>query len=99
MAVYCPNDTELVPGLADVDARKLDIPALVFRSGNSDVHHRRETSERLAEILPNATLVEPPWGDTEWEDRHTPAAKAEGLFARWPLLAPTLTQWSRDTLV
>nr|MDT0666537.1 hypothetical protein [Micromonospora sp. DSM 115978] len=98
MAVYCPCGDQLVPGLADADARKLDVPTLVFRSGASDAHHRRETSERLAEMLPNATLTEPPWGDTEWNDRHTPAAAAEGLFARWPLLAPQLLAWSADAI-
>jgi pimeloyl-ACP methyl ester carboxylesterase len=99
MVAYCPCGGELVPGLRDEDARKLDVPALVFRSGVSDMHHTRETSERVAELLPNARLVEPPWGDTEWIDRHAPETAGEGLFARWPLLAPTLLDWSRDALV
>lgn len=98
MAVYCPHDDELVPGLPNAVARKLDVPALVFRSGKSDVHHRRETSEHLADLLPNARLTEPPWPDTEWKDRHAPAAAAEGLFVRWPLLAPHLVQWSADAI-
>ena len=67
---------------------------LVFRSGESDMHHTRATSENLAALLPASTLVEPPWGDTEWIDRSTPEARAEGLFARWPLLAPTLLEWA-----
>ena len=62
----------------------LDIPALVFRSGASDVHHTRATSEALAGILPKARLVEPPWGDREWLERQ--GSREEGLFARWPLL-------------
>jgi hypothetical protein len=68
----------------------------VFRSGVSDMHHTRETSERVAGLLPNARLVEPPWGDTEWVDRHAPEHAGEGLFARWPLLAPQLLDWARD---
>ena len=39
MLAYCPRDDEHVPGLPDADARALDVPALVFRSGASDVHH------------------------------------------------------------
>ncbi len=98
MAVYCPREGELVPGLPDAVARELAVPALVLRSGASDIHHRRETSETLAALLPNAVLREPPWPDTEWADRHTPEAAKEGLFARWPLLAPVLLKWSREAL-
>jgi pimeloyl-ACP methyl ester carboxylesterase len=91
MLAYYPRPDELVPGLADADARQMQVPALVFRSGASDPHHTRETSERLAALLPHAELVEPPWGDREWNERTANAA--EGLFVRWPLLAPQLLDW------
>jgi hypothetical protein len=96
MVVYCPCGEEVVPGLTDSEAAKLDLPTLVFRSGESDPHHTRATSERLAEVLPNSRLVEPPWGDREWVERHTPEAAGEGLFARWPLLAPMLQDWATE---
>lgn len=96
MAAYCPRDDEHVPGLPDGDARALEVPALVFRSGASDPYHTRATSEALARLLPHARLVEPPWGDREWADRQQ--ARDEGLFARWPLLAPTLLEWQADVL-
>jgi len=96
MLAYCPRDDQPVPGLLDADARALDVPALVFRSGASDVHHTRATSEALARILPNARLAEPPWGDREWLERQ--GAREEGLFARWPLLAPALLGWQADAL-
>jgi pimeloyl-ACP methyl ester carboxylesterase len=94
MLVYCPRPDELVPGLTNDEARKLEIPALIFRSGASDPHHSRETSEQLAALLPNAERVEPPWSDTEWNER-IDAAQSEGigLFSRWPLLAPQLLKW------
>jgi pimeloyl-ACP methyl ester carboxylesterase len=95
MVAYCPCGGELVPGLPNADARALDIPALVFRSGASDLNHTRATSEQVAAALPNARLVEPPWGDTEWNDRHT---AGDGLFVRWPLLAPALQEWAQDVL-
>lgn len=98
MAVYCPREGELIPGLPDADARRLDIPSLVLRSGASDIHHRRETSERLAALLPNAVLREPPWGDREWIERHAPAEAKKGLFVRWPLLAPLLLDWAREAV-
>jgi pimeloyl-ACP methyl ester carboxylesterase len=95
MAAYCPNDDELVPGLAVADARSLDVPALVFRSGASDVNHTRATSERVAELLPNAQLVEPPWPDTEWNERMAEGVEA-GLFRRWPMLVDQLDAWARS---
>lgn len=96
MLAYCPRDDEPVPGLPEAEAEALDIPALVFRSGVSDPHHTRATSEALAGILPRARLVEPPWGDREWIERGE--AQAEGLFARWPLLAPQLLEWKAEVL-
>jgi pimeloyl-ACP methyl ester carboxylesterase len=96
MVAYCPRDGEHIPGLPDADARAMDLPALVFRSGESDPHHTRVTSEALAAMLPRARLVEPPWGDREWIERQE--ARDEGLFARWPLLAPQLLEWQAETL-
>jgi len=100
MAAYCPCGDELVPGLPDADARALDLPALVFRSGASDYNHTRATSENLAKLLPNARLVEPPWGDTEWNDRSAarPGGGGEGLFLGWPSLGPVLQDWADEVL-
>jgi pimeloyl-ACP methyl ester carboxylesterase len=94
MVAYCPRPDELVPGLPDDRAREMEIPALVFRSGASDPHHTRATSERLAALLPKVQLVEPPWSDTEWNERMEAAqSEGTGLFVRWPLLAPQLLAW------
>jgi pimeloyl-ACP methyl ester carboxylesterase len=100
MAVYCACGEQLVPGLLDADARRLDVPALVFRSGASDFNHTRATSEQLAALLPNARLVEPPWGDGEWNERSAarPGGRGEGLFSGWPRLAPMLDEWAGEVL-
>ncbi|MGA7419163.1 MAG: alpha/beta hydrolase [Acidimicrobiales bacterium] len=96
MKAYCPRDGQHVPGLPDALLSQLDVPALVFRSGTSDPHHTRETSQALARLLPNSRLVEPPWGDREWLERQQ--TSSEGLFARWPLLTPLLQEWSSEVL-
>jgi pimeloyl-ACP methyl ester carboxylesterase len=100
MAAYCPADGILIPGLPDDEARQLDLPALVFRSGTTDVSHTRATSEALAALLPGARLAEPPWGDNEWNERSAarPGGQGEGLFAGWPKLAPVLQDWADETL-
>jgi pimeloyl-ACP methyl ester carboxylesterase len=95
MRVYCPDPAVTVPGLPDADYAQIDLPALVFRSGASDPHHPRVTSEKVASLIPGARLVEPPWGDREWIERSAAAAKGEGaLFERWPLLAPQLLEFA-----
>jgi pimeloyl-ACP methyl ester carboxylesterase len=96
MLVYCPSANATVPGLPDDECAKLTLPTLVFRSGTKDPHHTRATSERLAALIPNAQLVEPPWGDDEWNERGDAARNGTGhLFERWPLLAPQLLEFAR----
>ena len=44
--------TTWCPGCSAADARALDLPALVFRSGESDAYHTRATSEQVADAAP-----------------------------------------------
>ena len=98
MLAYCPCDDSLVPGLADADIARLDIPVLVFRSGASDMSHTRATSEALAAGLPHTDLVEPPWGDEEWNERRAAVESTGSLFVNWPLLVPQLLEWADRTI-
>jgi hypothetical protein len=68
----------------------------VFRSGASDLNHPRATSEDVAAALPDARLVEPPWGDREWHERRAAFENGEALFGRWRLLAPQLHAWADE---
>lgn len=81
LLAYCPCGDDLVPGLPDAQAAAED---------------ERGNVERIASMLPKATLVEPPWGDTEWAERQAArtSGEAPGLFVRWPLLAPQLLEWA-----
>lgn len=95
MSVYCPDANATVPGLSDEECARLEIPTLIYRSGKSDPHHTRATSERLHELISNSRLVEPPWGDDEWNQRGDAARSGTGhLFERWPLLAPQLLEFA-----
>lgn len=97
MIAYCPDPETTVPGLPDALCAELEVPTLVFRSGTTDAHHTRETSERVAALIPGARLVEPPWGDDEWNERSAAAADGTGhLFDRWPLLVPQLLEFAGD---
>jgi pimeloyl-ACP methyl ester carboxylesterase len=95
MLVYCPDPAATVPGLADDELAGFDVPTLIFRSGASDPHHTRATSERLHTAIRHSELVEPPWGDDEWNRRSEAARNGTGaLFERWPLLAPQLLEFA-----
>jgi pimeloyl-ACP methyl ester carboxylesterase len=100
MVAYSPGTDEVVPGLTADAARAFARPALVFRSGESDLHHPRSTSERVAATLPAARLVEPPWGDREWRERQDERNRGvtAGLFVRWHLLVPQLQAWADESL-
>ena len=59
------------------------------------MHHTRVHVRDARRAAPSSTLVEPPWGDTEWIERQEAArGEGEGLFARWPLLVPQLLEWA-----
>jgi pimeloyl-ACP methyl ester carboxylesterase len=91
MRAYCPTAGVLIPGVTDDELRVFDRPTLVFNSGHSDPHHPRAMTEAVADLLPNASLVDPPWGDREWLERgEDNAENGNGLFRRWPLLLPQL---------
>ena len=95
MLAYCPDPSATVPGLPDSAFADLQAPTLIFRSGTSDPHHTRATSERLHQLIPGSRLVEPPWGDDEWNQRSDAARNGTGhLFERWPLLAPQLLDFA-----
>ena len=66
-------------------------------SGDQDT---RATSEQLAGLLPTARLVEPPWGDSEWNERSSARSggRGEGLFSGWPALAPVLHAWAGEVV-
>lgn len=93
---YRPSDTSPVPGMAPEDFAKLKMPVLILRSGPADVNHTLKTSERVHELIPASTFIDPPWGDDEWNERRRDlvAGRTKGLFVNWPKLAPMIADFS-----
>jgi pimeloyl-ACP methyl ester carboxylesterase len=90
-AAYAPSDISPVPGMKPADFARLTMPVLVFRSGASDLSHTRATSEWVHRLIPQSVFIDPPWGDSEWNER---SAAADGrLFASWPRLAPHIVDF------
>jgi pimeloyl-ACP methyl ester carboxylesterase len=95
---FRPPDDSPVPGMTPASFADLKMPVLIFRSGKSDVPHTRATSEWVHKLIPQSKLVEPPWGDTEWNDRTRDVAtgKEKGLFINWPKLAPIILDFIKN---
>ncbi len=90
---FLPKSPAPVPGLSPEQLGAFKFPVTVLRSGESDLYHTRETSEALAQMIPGAELREPPWADTEWNERSMDAGK--GLFLSWPKLAPQILELAK----
>jgi pimeloyl-ACP methyl ester carboxylesterase len=91
---YVPKENSPVPGLVPSELAALRMPVMVLRSGGSDYHHPRETSEAVHAMIAGSQIGEPPWGDREWIERMQAAARGEGLFARWPMLAAQILRFA-----
>lgn len=91
---FTPIPGSPVPGVTSADFAALSVPVVVLRSGDSDLHHLRRTSEQVHALIPHSILEEPPWGDREWIDRMAAARRGEGLFANWPKLAPQILRFA-----
>ncbi len=90
---FFPKSDAPVPGLNPEELAAFTFPVVVLRSGHSDLYHTRETSEALATMIPGAALQEPPWADTEWNERMM--SGEPGLFRSWPKLAPQILALSQ----
>lgn len=90
-----PQPGSPIPFVTPDDLAAITVPVMVLRSGLSDMHHSRATSEAVAGMIPGAQLAEPPWSDREWVERLVGNLKGEaGLFSRWPLLAPMILDFA-----
>jgi pimeloyl-ACP methyl ester carboxylesterase len=92
---FFPRSEAPVPGLDPQELASITVPVVVLRSGKSDLHHTRETSELVHRMMPGSELREPPWGDGEWNDAMERSAKDGSLFKRWPLLAPDILGFAK----
>ncbi len=94
---YVPSDISPVPGMLPVHFAQLTMPALVFRSHQSDLSHTEATSLWVHRLIPHSVLMNPPWRDDEWNYRSTsvPQGKEKGLFESWPKLVPAILDFAK----
>ena len=88
---YIPVADTPIPGLKDEDLAALALPTLIFRSGKEDEYHPVFLSLALHRLIPGSELVDPPWGEDEWNRvKRLSVAGQGGFFDEWPRLAPQI---------
>jgi 2-hydroxy-6-oxonona-2,4-dienedioate hydrolase len=88
---YIPEPDAPIPGLKDEELAAIDIPTLIFRSGKEDEYHPEALSLELHRLIPGSELVDPPWGDDEWNRIKRLSVAGKGaFFDEWPRLAPQI---------
>jgi pimeloyl-ACP methyl ester carboxylesterase len=93
---FFPKEDCPVPDMLPSDLRALKMPVMILRSGRSDFHHPRETSEGVHALIPGSQIAEPPWGDREWLECLAASGPDKGPFVHWPLLAPQILEFARQ---
>lgn len=94
LRAYIPRDGTPLPGITLEELSSLRLPTLVFRGGEQDDFHPKETSVAVASAIPGARLVDPPWPDDEWDRVRRARDEGRGnLFDNWPKLAPQILEF------
>jgi pimeloyl-ACP methyl ester carboxylesterase len=92
-AGYNPSPDTPVGGISKADFAQLTMPARILRGSPRDLYHPAYVCERVAELMPNARLVDPPWHIDIFADRMN---DGKGLFSDWPMLAPQVIRFIEE---
>lgn len=94
---FAPSEDNFVPGLPQEEMDRLTMPALVFRGSPKDIYHPDWTSEKLAALLPDARLVDPPWTEEEFLAHWAEATRTgTGHLDLWPRLAEPILDFTAE---
>ena len=91
---YIPDTEAPVPGLKEEQLAAIAAPTLIFRSGKEDEYHPESLSLALHRLIPGSVLVDPPWGEDEWNRVKRLSVAGKGsFFDDWPRLAPIILEF------
>ena len=92
-AGYIPSPGTPVGAWTDADFACLTMPAMILRGSPRDLYHPAWVCEQVAQRLPNARLVDPPWDIDIFAERMTGGT---GLFSDWPMAARQIAEFLRS---
>lgn len=87
---YVPAPDTPIAGISRDEFARLTMPALILRGSPRDLYHPAWVCEQVAEALPNAELVDPPWPIDIFAER---MQDGRGLFSDWPLLVDRIADF------
>ncbi len=98
LTAYVPQEGAPIPGVSEEQLAQLSVPTLIFRSGSADEYHPESVSLELHRLIAGSTLVDPPWGEDEWDrvKRRTVAGQGN-FFDEWPRLAPLILEFLKGS--
>lgn len=88
---YIPSPDTPVGGMTKDDFAKLTMPITILRGSPRDLYHPAWMCEQVHELLPNASMIDPPWHLDVFADR---MLDGKGLFSDWPQLAPLVADFA-----
>jgi pimeloyl-ACP methyl ester carboxylesterase len=88
---YIPSPDTPVGGIAKDDFAKLTMPIAILRGSPRDLYHPAWVCEQVHELLPNSTMIDPPWHLDIFADRMN---DGKGLFSDWPMLDDLVTNFA-----
>jgi pimeloyl-ACP methyl ester carboxylesterase len=89
---YIPATDTPVGGISKAEFAQMAMPTQILRGSPRDLYHPAWVCEEVAELMPNATLVNPPWDIDIFADR---MRDGKGLFSDFPMLAPQITAFMK----
>ncbi len=92
-AGYIPSPDTPVGGIPKADFARLTMPTRILRGSPRDLYHPGWVCEQVAELMPNAKLVDPPWNIDIFADRMN---DGKGLFSDWPMLTEDVIAFVRE---
>lgn len=93
---FIPRPESPVPGMEPDDFGRLTMPVTILRSGTADLHHPPQTAEDVHELIPHSRLLDPPWGEHEWNERGDDILKGGSPFTSWPGMAAGIAEFVRS---
>lgn len=92
---WIPRAEQVIPGVDDWLVQRIDVPAVVVRSGKGDMDHPLRTSFDLHTLIKGSRFAEPPWAEDAWERSSERQRLGQGTcLDHWAEAAPMILDFS-----
>ena len=95
---YVSKPGQTIPGVADEEFARIQVPTVIIRGGENDDDHPKRTSFEVHALIKGSKLVEPPWAEDAWEQAGLKSFQTgePHTFDPWPEAAPLIIDFCRE---